>query len=225
MESGSLTSAWTCEHCQRRVPQYVRVCRCGLARVAEPPSGETIQESPRNDSPSWGMVASLAARAAGAGFEKFRRYFIPTGVSFATVFVIALVRAVINTPAARAAVFPPAELTQGALAKIADDANRDLPRLIDSETEALSISALPGKRVLYRYRLVNVLGDRHGLELVNMNDVIDEIRTTTRSEACGNPGFREKLLKRGVTMRFEYGDKYDQNVGAFELKAADCSIQ
>jgi hypothetical protein len=33
MEISSLTSAWTCERCRRRVPYYVEQCRCGLIRT------------------------------------------------------------------------------------------------------------------------------------------------------------------------------------------------
>jgi hypothetical protein len=64
MKTASATAGWICGRCRRRVPHYVAVCRCGLARFGEQLTGETIEEPRASDGSSPGKAVSLATRAA-----------------------------------------------------------------------------------------------------------------------------------------------------------------
>jgi hypothetical protein len=105
-----------------------------------------------------------------------------------------------------------------ALSQIASSVNRDLPMMLDSDTELTTVGAGDGV-LTYHYRLVHV-----GISDLDPDELVAELKPATLARACVNPQTRDGLLGQGVTMRFMYVDKHDVHVASFDVTPAACEL-
>jgi hypothetical protein len=104
------------------------------------------------------------------------------------------------------------------LSIVAAVANRDLPKVLDDETEMMSVTPLDGVLV-YRYRLIKRLAaDLDGTAFART------IRPILIKGACADAELRETLLKPGVKLRHVYGDQRGMDVATIEVAWADCGL-
>ncbi|WP_166213157.1 hypothetical protein [Cognatiluteimonas telluris] len=82
------------------------------------------------------------------------------------------------------------------LDSLAIKANKALPMMLDKETRLNPVTAVGGKRMIYRYTLVNYSSDR--LTAAN----IAAIRKQTVNETCANQ--TKNLLAKNVELEFAY---------------------
>jgi hypothetical protein len=104
------------------------------------------------------------------------------------------------------------------LAEVTDSVNRGMPMMLDSATEITSSVAL--NHVLqFNYRLVRLdaaTADRAALATT--------LEQRVRNGACTSHIFRDKLLKRGITVRFAYADSSYKTLFSFDLEPKDCGF-
>ena len=115
------------------------------------------------------------------------------------------------------AVCPQLLLSLPQLARVASEANKSLPMMIDSETELTNVGVAPGTLV-YNYRLLTVLASD-----VTAEQLRDRLRPSAVRQACSTPETRDGVLMRGITMRFSYRATDGTYIGAFNVAASDCS--
>jgi hypothetical protein len=103
-----------------------------------------------------------------------------------------------------------------ALTRVASEANKSLPMMVDKETELSNASALPGILV-YNYRFVNGI-----MQEISAQELIGRLKPSTTTRACTTPETRDGLLKRGVTMRYSYSDRNGAFIAAFDVTPDAC---
>ena len=108
--------------------------------------------------------------------------------------------------------------SQRILNKVASEINKNLPMMVDKETELLATVGLEGI-IVYNYRLINL-----SVTDVEPARFISAIRPQVVTAACTTPQTRDTFLKQGVTMRYSYADKERRHMGATEVKPADCGF-
>ena len=104
------------------------------------------------------------------------------------------------------------------LSEVADSANHRLPMMLDSETEVTSTVAL--NHVLqYNYRLVR-------LDAANADGAAlkAKLQNQIRDRGCNSPVLRNKLLRKGITVRFAYSDSSNQELFTIGLEPKDCGF-
>lgn len=101
------------------------------------------------------------------------------------------------------------------LKHVADNANKQLPRMIDRDTELTKVDA--GKALLiYHHRLVNVehaLFERYQIEILN---------NAVKRQVCASAVTRQNYLDKGVRVRMTYADKKGQPLTSVIVSSADC---
>jgi hypothetical protein len=106
--------------------------------------------------------------------------------------------------------------TKEALDKIARASNKELPRMIDEQTELVKLEGLEGVLV-YHYRLPEVhLGQISGETFVR------RLGPVVSANTCGNSESRERFLENGVTLRHVYSDSQSVKIGEFDVTLSDC---
>ena len=111
----------------------------------------------------------------------------------------------------------PADITSvSALMRVASEANKSLPTMVDKETELANTGALPGV-LIYNYRFVDAVAKD-----ISAQDVIARLKPSTVTKACTTPETRDGLLKRGVTMRYSYSDRNGAFIAAFDVTPDGC---
>lgn len=143
------------------------------------------------------------------------------GITAAFVVVMALVIAVTGPLIRRASAMAGSSgagrsRRSAALAKVATEMSRTLPRTVDEETELFGVTA-EGDMLAYDYRMVNVLKRDLGAEAV------DTFRTEIIKQACGTPTTREQFLRQGVVLRHRYYDKAKELITSIEIAWKDCA--
>ncbi len=134
------------------------------------------------------------------------------------VLAILAAMAVFGLLQARSGLFGTREDVRSAafLGKVATELNKQLPKLVDQETELTSVSGLEGV-IAYNYRLVN----RTAAD-VSATTLTEALKPHATKAACGTPETREKFLNQGITMRYTYADKGGAAIASFDVAPADC---
>ncbi len=102
------------------------------------------------------------------------------------------------------------------LGKVAAELNKQLPRVIDGDTELSGVTGQEGV-FAYKYRLVNrAVGEVDPANLVSI------LKPQVTRAACAAPETRDKFLKQGITLRYSYTDKSGLPVASFDVLPADC---
>ena len=104
------------------------------------------------------------------------------------------------------------------LTEVTTAANRDLPKMLDSETEVTSTVAL-NHMLQYNYRLVRLdasSADRDALTATFQRQI--------RDNGCTSPVLRDKLLRKGITVRFAYYDSSYQALFSIDLEPKHCGL-
>ena len=132
------------------------------------------------------------------------------------ILVALLVSAVIR---ARGGLFGTSEDVRSAafLGKVAAEANKGLPKMIDPETEMTSTAGLDGVFV-YNYRLVNMVGTE-----VDGQQLVATLKPQVAKAACSAAATRDKFLRQNIALRYSYADKSGVTVASFDVNPGDCS--
>ncbi|MDR0510122.1 MAG: hypothetical protein LBH06_03410 [Rikenellaceae bacterium] len=88
-----------------------------------------------------------------------------------------------------------------ALIKAAEELNKNCPFMVDSETRLDNAMALPDKKLVYFYTMVNYVKDEIDV------DVFAESMTPTIINAVSTNTSMEFLRKQKVTFSYQYKDK------------------
>ena len=103
-----------------------------------------------------------------------------------------------------------------ALEQIAKNANKDLPKMVDDQTELLKLDGLGGVLV-YHYRLPKVQPGQ-----INEEELLDLLRPVVTNNACANAELRERFLDNGVALRYIYSDSQGVEIAQFDVTADNC---
>lgn len=101
------------------------------------------------------------------------------------------------------------------LVKIAAEANKDLPMMLDSQTRLDSIEALPGKKIQYSNTIVEALAEDFDLEFFN-----ESVGRSLLASVKNNVSL-ETFRKRQVTFIYKYQDKTGAEIAVFEYAPED----
>lgn len=103
-----------------------------------------------------------------------------------------------------------------ALLEVARATNKDLPLMVDDQTELFKLDALEGVLV-YHYRLAKVPPGQISAEVI-----VEQLRPTVTSNTCAAKETRDRFLENGVVLRYVYNDSMNGKIGEFDVVAADC---
>ena len=100
------------------------------------------------------------------------------------------------------------------LAETASDINRNLPMMVDQFTRINATAPLPGKKLLYKYTLLNLdpLPDRQ--------TIIDSMRPITVNNYKTSQEM-DGLREMGVTLVYSYADEKGNEIARFEIGPQD----
>ena len=102
------------------------------------------------------------------------------------------------------------------LVETASDLSRSLPLQVDAETRLDRVTAGPGRRLNYRYTLVNRARAGMDIEAFNAN-----MQPLLRTSICGKAGM-QALLKNGVTLVYDYVGSDGKLVSMIEILPWHC---
>lgn len=102
------------------------------------------------------------------------------------------------------------------LAEVAAEINRQVPMMIDPETELLPVQSAEGLLV-YNYRLVG-----YSAAQLDAAKFAAGARRRVVQGACTTPQTREDFLDKGVTLRYAYFDRDRRPIAAVDVKPSDC---
>ena len=100
-----------------------------------------------------------------------------------------------------------------AVAEIAAETSKTLPKRVDADTELFAVTA-EGATLVYSYRLVNA--DASDVEPAALAAAVVE-------SACSKPATRDRFLKQGIGMRHVYHDRNGATVIAVPITANECA--
>lgn len=106
--------------------------------------------------------------------------------------------------------------SKASLARLADEANKGLPRAIDADTELIRVEARPGTLVYSRRLLREVNRD------VNRPALQAKLRKQVTAEACADARLR-RLLNADVTLLFSYRDRNFEDLLSLDVRQGDCT--
>ena len=104
------------------------------------------------------------------------------------------------------------------LARVAAEMNKTLPMMVDEDTELSSTIGVSGVLV-YNYRLVN-----HSASDIDPAQFTAAIKPQVTNAACSTPETRDGFLKKGVSLRYMYGDKERTHVATIDVAPRDCGL-
>ena len=117
--------------------------------------------------------------------------------------------------------FKTPKLDDSKLEEIAREANEQFPYMLDDETRADEVKALPGKKLAYYYSLVNFDMDEDDFDIDYLIEVIEEeVIPMTIDEIKANSDIKS-LRDNKVTFVFVYRDMYGREMASFELTHED----
>ncbi|OGB23442.1 MAG: hypothetical protein A3I66_01915 [Burkholderiales bacterium RIFCSPLOWO2_02_FULL_57_36] len=105
------------------------------------------------------------------------------------------------------------------LTKVSAQMNGKLPIAIDSDTRLDSISAVPGRHLIYHYTLVTLNGDD-----VKAESFHNLARPQLKNRLCDSAEM-QNFLKNGVTISYLYKGKDGQPIGGAKFVPSDCGYQ
>jgi hypothetical protein len=103
-----------------------------------------------------------------------------------------------------------------ALAEVARATNKDLPQMLDDQTELFKLDGLEGILV-YHHRLTKVPPGQISVEVL-----LERVRPVVTSNTCADKDTRDRFLENGVVLRYVYNDSMNGKIGEFDIVAADC---
>lgn len=138
---------------------------------------------------------------------------------FLLIVLIGIVSAVIlaslDSAREQASTIPSASI-QDELKLAANEANYELPMMLDDETKLVRAYATPDNKMNYKYNLVNYsVLELEWIELKNA------ILPTMKTQYCYNEDI-EYYRNNEVPMKWHYYDKDDTFIGSIELSNKDC---
>lgn len=106
--------------------------------------------------------------------------------------------------------------SKAALVNVADATNRDLPVMVDDQTEFYEAEGLDGILV-FRYRLPSVTsGD------VDPSEFSTRMSPMIRSNLCADSELRSKFLDEGVVLRLSYSTSERTELATIDVRSDDC---
>ena len=108
--------------------------------------------------------------------------------------------------------------SQASLNRLAVQINRNVPVMIDKETELLAAVGTEGM-LTYNYRLVS-----YSVSQLDATRFAVGAKERVTQGACSRPETRDDLLKNGVTLRYSYFDKDKQHIATVDISSADCGF-
>ena len=108
--------------------------------------------------------------------------------------------------------------SQASLNRLAVQINRNVPVMIDKETELLAAVGTEGM-LTYNYRLVS-----YSVSQLDATRFAVGAKERVTQGACNRPETRDDLLKNGVTLRYSYFDKDKQHIATVDISSADCGF-
>jgi hypothetical protein len=106
--------------------------------------------------------------------------------------------------------------SEKALKQVAEVSNRELPMMIDDQTELVKLEGLEGVLV-YHYRLKTVSPGQ-----ISGESLVQRLRPTISANACAHEDSRERFLENGVALRYAYSDAQGGTIAEFDVSADDC---
>jgi hypothetical protein len=105
------------------------------------------------------------------------------------------------------------------LSRAAEEMNRrlGLPKNLDSEVQLVRVEALEGILV-YQNRFINYSKDQMDVPALEAAQ-----RKALQKTVCTTPETRDNLLKRGITMRYVYRDRFETLVMSIDIRLRDCT--
>ncbi|MGH9895757.1 MAG: hypothetical protein ACREA0_27990, partial [bacterium] len=94
--------------------------------------------------------------------------------------------------------------------------NRELPVMIDDQTELIELEGLEGVLV-YRYRLTKILPGQ-----ISGDALVQQLRPAVSVNTCSDDESRKRFLDNGVTLRYVYTDAHRGAIAQFDVSADDC---
>ena len=104
------------------------------------------------------------------------------------------------------------------MAVATDRINRQLPMMVDSETQLIGTMGA-GRLLQYNYRLLRVASSQ-----TDTNALKAAFQAQTRNGACTAPELRDTFLKRGITVRFAYADSSFRRLFSVDVTPGDCGF-
>tara|TARA_R110002096_G_scaffold138084_1_gene291604 strand:+ start:73 stop:474 length:402 start_codon:yes stop_codon:yes gene_type:complete len=101
---------------------------------------------------------------------------------------------------------------------IANDTNRELPAMVDSETRFESVSPKSGKIYQYNYTLINVVKSNFNAESFSKNQKLTILNGIKKMR--NNSGFKF-FIENNVTFAYNYNDKNGENLLKFFITPSD----
>jgi len=101
------------------------------------------------------------------------------------------------------------------LNKVADEMNKSLPMMVDSETQLTNVIGMD-KKFVYNYELIH-LDSGNGLI-----DKISQLKPNMVNADCSTPETRDQFLKNGTTMEYKYYDRNKNYLTAIDILPSDC---
>jgi len=102
-------------------------------------------------------------------------------------------------------------------ALVAEEANKDLPNMIDEHTQRTS-AVSEGNKVIYNHNLVN-----HVVEEMNVKIVSKSLATNIPAQLCASPDVSNNYLSKGIILEFRYFDKNDKFITAVIINDETCN--
>ncbi|MEZ8577528.1 DUF2569 domain-containing protein [Vibrio splendidus] len=112
--------------------------------------------------------------------------------------------------------FVPEVLTiEDKLVQVANEANRDLPKMLDAETK-LDAVYTESNNLQYRYSLVN-----YSATDIDVNALQQNIRPNLVKSACTNSA-TVGFMQEGVSVSYTYFDKLGSRITSIDITYSDC---
>ena len=107
------------------------------------------------------------------------------------------------------------EVMRESLIKLANDLNKQMPIMMDSETRCNYVLA-SGLTITYNYTLVNI-SDPESIT----KQTIEKFKQGIISAQCGNPRIK-KVMRAGMKTLYFYNDRNGSYITDFETGIKDC---
>lgn len=102
------------------------------------------------------------------------------------------------------------------LKEVAEVTNKDLPMMIDEQTELVKLEGLEGILV-YHYRLPTIQPGQ-----LTSAYLIKQLRPSVTDNTCAIPETRDNFINKGVTLRYLYKDLNNGEIAQFDIAESDC---
>lgn len=106
--------------------------------------------------------------------------------------------------------------SEDGLKRIAAEASKNLPKMVDSETRLDRVTA-SGHMLVYEYDMPNYSASQMDLRVFH-----DALLPSVRSKSCTLEEARKMFLDNGVTLRYHYVDKARAEMDTIDITLADC---